>query len=44
MSGLYKLFLAGALIADSPVAMEDAEQFASLLGRLALPQQFGFAA
>jgi len=34
----------GALIADSPVAMEDAEQFASLLGRIAFTQQFGFAA
>jgi len=34
----------GALIADSPVAMEDAEQFASLLGRIAFTQQLGFAA
>lgn len=34
----------GALIGDSPVALEEAEQFASLLGAITLSQEFGFAA
>jgi ATP-dependent Clp protease ATP-binding subunit ClpA len=34
----------GALIGDSPRAIEEAEQFASLLGSIVLSQQFGVAA
>jgi len=34
----------GALIGNTPVALEEAEQFASMLGSIALSHQFGFAA